>query len=149
VKLLYPASNDLASLPEVSTSTKISRYVSCEVCEGSSSGLRPPYGSDVVRDDLPKQPENSLSNLVEYDSDDEDGPTEYLHQCSCGHDTKEHGADPDKLGREEFGRRAEIAVRLEQRLEASGNLLDFDYIDTETETLRSQFKLPEPATSPL
>ena len=88
-------------------------------------GLRPPHGSDVVRDDLPKQPENSLSNLVEYDSDDEDGPTEYLHQCSCGHDAKEHGADPDKLGREEFGRRAEIAVRLEQRLEVRDPWLDW------------------------
>ncbi|THH20047.1 hypothetical protein EW146_g1247 [Bondarzewia mesenterica] len=151
MKLFYPASNDLLTLSEWSTSMKIARYIPCEACDGHCPGLRPPADAEVVRDDRPVEAENSLTGLVEYGSDDDvdDIPTDYLRQCSCGHNAKEHGADEEKLGKAEYERRAGIAVRIDELLKASGELLNFDYTDSEIESLRHRMKLPESVASPL
>ncbi|EJF65355.1 hypothetical protein DICSQDRAFT_132942 [Dichomitus squalens LYAD-421 SS1] len=46
------------------------------------------------------------------------------------------------IGHEEFVRRGRVAVRLDELLEDSGRLLDFDYSDEDIDSLRKQMVLP-------
>lgn len=120
-KLLYPASNDLSAHPD-SASIKIARNLHCTVCE-NCSGLRPGAGIELVRDDDSAERENALINdLVGYGSDDDDsgnGGLGYIGACRCGHSVKDHGADENLLGEEEFARRSALAVRIDECLEVS------------------------------
>ncbi|OSD06821.1 Bromodomain-domain-containing protein [Trametes coccinea BRFM310] len=50
----------------------------------------------------------------------------------------------DSIGHDEFARRGRVAVRLDELLEDSGRLLDFDYSDEDIDSLRKQMRLPEP-----
>ncbi len=42
----------------------------------------------------------------------------HLKICRCGHALEDHGCD-DSLNRDEFNRRAKVAVRIDELLEAS------------------------------
>ncbi|KAH8107246.1 hypothetical protein BXZ70DRAFT_1004111 [Cristinia sonorae] len=61
-----------------------------------------------------------------------------------------HTADKDIIGADEFARRGRVAVRIDELLEDMGLLLDFDYTDSDIESLRLQMRaLESPPKSPL
>ncbi len=114
MRALYPASNTLDALSDDLVALKIARHTPCSLCT-RCSGLYP--GSDIhpVRDDHP--PENSLTDLVQYGSDEEDNGITYLSRCGCSHSPQQHGADEAELDKEEYTRRANLALRIDQHLE--------------------------------
>ncbi|KAI0630310.1 hypothetical protein C8Q77DRAFT_1137435 [Trametes polyzona] len=134
MKVLYPTSHDIPSLPESHLSLKIARHSRCSACP-TCSGLHPPSGWRVFPD---------IPDGNESDDDDEPPPTRYLDRCQCGHGVSAHGADVESIGHDEFARRARVAVRLDELLEDSGRLLDFDYSDEDIDSLRKQMELPQP-----
>ncbi|KAI9060235.1 hypothetical protein FKP32DRAFT_1578312 [Trametes sanguinea] len=134
MKVLYPTSHDIPSLPDSHLALKIARHSRCSVCR-TCPGLHPPPGWRVFPD---------IPDGNESDDDDEPPPSRYLDQCQCGHGVDAHGADMDSIGHEEFARRGRVAVRLDELFEDSGRLLDFDYSDPDIDSLRKQMKLPEP-----
>ncbi|KAA1474031.1 Bromodomain-containing protein [Dentipellis sp. KUC8613] len=139
MKLLYPASNNLSHLNDLSTSIKIARHSPCTACE-SCPGLHPPPTFDLVRDD--KSSKNSLVDLAQYGSDDDDGMATYLLSCDCGHSVKDHGADETAVDQAEYARRARVAVKIDEHLENAGRLLDFEYSDEDMDSLRHQMRIP-------
>ncbi|PPQ89713.1 hypothetical protein CVT25_014114 [Psilocybe cyanescens] len=127
-KLKPPPDSSLLAL-------KIARHSPCSRCP-TCPGLHPPSGIDVVVDG---QSDSSLGDLGQYGSDDEDDPpSSYLSSCACGHGVNEHNADEKELGRVEFSRRARVAIRLDELLQDSGRLPDFDYTDEDISSLRKQ-----------
>jgi len=44
----------------------------------------------------------------------------YLSECQCGHDVPSHGADVSVLGRPEYQRRGQVAVRIDELLQVRG-----------------------------
>ncbi|PIL36145.1 hypothetical protein GSI_01805 [Ganoderma sinense ZZ0214-1] len=131
MKVLYPASHDIPSLPDSHLSLKISRHSRCSACS-TCLGLHPPPGWRVFSD---------ASDGSDSD-DDGEPPSKYLDRCECGHGVLHHGADMSSIGHEEFARRGRVAVRLDELLEDSGRLLDFDYSDEDIDSLRKQMVLP-------
>ncbi|TFK44365.1 hypothetical protein BDQ12DRAFT_594487, partial [Crucibulum laeve] len=135
MRLAYPASHLQSRLNDSLLALKIARHSPCSVCT-TCPGLHPPPGIDVVLDE--QFGESSLGDLEQYGSDDDDIPSTYLEQCECGHDTRQHNADESELGRGEFERRSRVAIRLDELLQDSGRLLDFDYDDEDITSLRRQ-----------
>ncbi|KAI0312750.1 hypothetical protein OF83DRAFT_1025088, partial [Amylostereum chailletii] len=135
MKLFYPTSNDLDKLPPELTALKIARHSPCAVCS-DCHGLHPSSDLELVRDD--RKTENSLTGLDEYGSDDEDEITDYLQLCGCGHASSDHGANEAVIERDEYVRRATVAIRLEVHLERIEKLLDFEYSDEEVVSLRRE-----------
>ncbi|KAI0775673.1 hypothetical protein BD413DRAFT_602875 [Trametes elegans] len=133
MKVLYPQSHDIPRLPNSHLSLKIARHSRCSLCS-TCTGLHPPPGWRVFSDS---------TDGDESDDDDEPPPTRYLDRCECGHGVSAHGADSG-LDRDEFVRRARVAVRLDELLEDSGRLLDFDYSDKDIDSLRKQLQPLEP-----
>ncbi|KAK1233163.1 histone acetyltransferase [Marasmius sp. AFHP31] len=78
--------------------------------------------------------------LDQYGSDDDEA-TDYLDTCECGHGTVEHGANIHSIGQEEFRRRSQVAVRLDENLEDVNKLLDFEYSDHDVASLRQRMTL--------
>ncbi|TFY76343.1 hypothetical protein EWM64_g7667 [Hericium alpestre] len=115
MKYLYPASNNLADLSPLSQAIKIARHSPCSACD-VCPGLHPSPASDIIRDDRVEN-SNSLTDLAQYGSDDDDGTTSYLLSCECGHSVKDHGADERALDEDEFARRARVAVKIDEHLE--------------------------------
>jgi hypothetical protein len=111
---LYPASNYLDTLSDDLIALKIARHTPCELCD-DCPGLHPSSHAHILRDGQP--PENSLTNLAQYDSDEEDNEIVYIRLCSCGHTPQQHGANGAELGKEEFTRRANLALRIDHHLE--------------------------------
>lgn len=107
MKVLYPTSHDIPSLPDSHLSLKIARHSCCSACS-SCSGLHPPNGWRVFSD---------IPDGNESDDDDEPPPTRYLDRCECNHGVDAHGANVSKIGHEEFIRRGKVAVRLDELLE--------------------------------
>ncbi|KAF7315512.1 Histone GCN5 superfamily [Mycena indigotica] len=138
MKYLYPASHDLDSLSDQQLSLKIARHCTCSSC--GCFGLHPDSGWNVVldSDDLDNNSDQSLPDLDQYASDDEDGPPSYLEMCACGHDMYDHGADQPQLGRDEFVRKARVAIRADEILQDVNKLLDFTYVDGDVLSLRKQ-----------
>ncbi|KAI0268752.1 hypothetical protein BC834DRAFT_821105, partial [Gloeopeniophorella convolvens] len=132
LKALYPASNTPDALSREHVALKIARHTPCSTC-ADCPGLHPAPETELFRDDRP--PENSLPDLAQYGSDDEDGGVGYLRLCECGHGPQEHGG-AGELEKEEYGRRAALALRIDQYLEEQGRLLDFAYSDAELRALR-------------
>ena len=114
MRILYPASNTPHALSDHLIALKIARHTPCSLCL-QCSGLHPADDLEIVRDDHP--PENSLTDLDQYGSDEEENGVTYLSQCACGHDPQQHGADSEELDKEEYMRRANLALRIEQHLE--------------------------------
>ena len=112
MKVLYPASHDIPSLPDSHLALKISRHSRCSACP-TCSGLHPPPGWRV------------LSDAYDGSDSDDDGepPTKYLDRCECGHGVMTHGADMSTIGHDEFTRRGRVAVRLDELLEVSAHTL--------------------------
>ncbi|KAI1794092.1 hypothetical protein LXA43DRAFT_997618 [Ganoderma leucocontextum] len=131
MKVLYPASHDIPSLPDFHLSLKISRHSRCSACS-TCLGLHPPPAWRVFSD---------ASDGSDSD-DDGEPPSKYLDRCACGHGVPHHGADMSSIGPEEYARRGRVAVRLDELLEDSGRLLDFDYSDEDIDSLRKQMVLP-------
>ena len=106
MKALYPASNEIPSLPDHHLAIKIARHSRCSTCS-TCPGLYPPPGWRVFLD------------TSDGDDSDDDGepPQGYLNECRCGHDVSAHGADVSSTGHEEFARRGRVAVRLDELLE--------------------------------
>ena len=114
MKVLYPASNTFDALSDDLIALKIARHTPCSLCI-RCPGLHPSSNIQLVRDGHP--PENSLTDLVQYGSDEEDNGVTYLSRCGCGHSPQQHGADEAELGKEEYTRRANLALRIDQHLE--------------------------------
>jgi len=114
MKVLYPASNTLDALSDDLIALKIARHTPCSLCI-RCPGLHPSSNIQLVRDGHP--PENSLTDLVQYGSDEEDNGVTYLSRCGCGHSPQQHGADEVELNKEEYTRRANLALRIDQHLE--------------------------------
>jgi len=114
MRVLYPASNSLDALSDALIALIIARHTPCSSCI-RCSGLHPASNIHLVRDNHP--PENSLTNLDQYGSDEEENDVTYLSQCACGHSPQQHGADEEELDKEEYTRRANLALRIEQHLE--------------------------------
>ena len=55
--------------------------------------------------------------------------------CRCGHDLQSHGLTEEE-GLDEFIRRAKVALRIDELLGDQNKLLDFDYIDEDSVSLR-------------
>ncbi|KAI8993065.1 hypothetical protein BD414DRAFT_483199 [Trametes punicea] len=134
MKVLYPSSHDIPSLSDSQLALKIARHSRCSLCQ-TCSGLRPPPGWRVFLD---------IPDGNDSDDDDEAPPSRYLDRCECGHDVNAHGADMASIDHDEFVRRGRVAVRLDELLEDSGRLRDFDYSDEDIDSLRKQMQLPEP-----
>ena len=113
MNVLYPAGFNTKSLPKAAIALKIARHSRCLHCS-SCPGLRP--SSDVLLSLDSDFPEDSLGDLAQYGSDDEDRQSRYLNICVCGHDTREHGADKHRLGEAEYARRARVAIRIDELL---------------------------------
>ncbi|KAH8995684.1 hypothetical protein EDB92DRAFT_1845494 [Lactarius akahatsu] len=146
MRVLYPASNTLDALSDDLIALKIARHIPCSPCT-RCSGLHPGSNIQLVRDSHPS--ENSLTDLVQYGSDEEDNDATYLSRCGCGHSPQQHGADEAELGREEYTRRANLALRIDQHLEVLGKLLDFAYSDAEVSALRDGMRMTMSLVSPL
>ena len=114
MRALYPASNTVDALSDDLIPLKIARHTPCELCD-DCPGLHPGPHVHVLRDGHP--PENSLTDLAQYGSDEEDNGTGYLRLCGCGHSPQHHGANTAELGEEEYIRRANLALRIDQHLE--------------------------------
>ena len=114
MRALYPASNNLDALSDHLIALKIARHTPCELCDDCPC-LHPASHAHIVRDGQP--PENSLTNLAQYGSDEEDNGITYIRLCGCGHTPQQHGANGAELGEEEFTRRANLALRIDHHLE--------------------------------
>jgi len=114
MRALYPASNNLGVLSDDLITLKIARHTPCELCD-DCLGLHPTSHAHILRDGQP--PENSLTNLAQYGSDEEDNGIAYIRLCGCGHTPQQHGANGAELGEEEFTRRANLAFRIDHHLE--------------------------------
>lgn len=114
MRVLYPTSNTLDALSDDLIALKIARHTPCSQCT-HCPGLHPGSNIQLARDDHP--PENSLTDLVQYGSDEEDDGVTYLSRCGCGHGPQQHGADEAELDKEEYTRRASLALRIDQHLE--------------------------------
>ncbi|CAA7261715.1 unnamed protein product [Cyclocybe aegerita] len=137
MKVAYPHSHSLDELNPPLLSLKIARHSPCSICH-NCSGLHPPPKVDVVLDG-----HNDSLDLGQYGSDDEfEEVSSYLQICRCSHNVKEHNADEAVLGKLEFNRRARVAIRLDEILQDSGRLLDFDYTDEDISSLRKQMGHP-------
>jgi histone acetyltransferase len=105
---LYPAGYDPLTLSKTAKALKIARNSRCLACS-SCPGLRPPSGVDVTLDS--SEPDPSLSDLFQ---SDEDKDVQLLSMCVCGHGVASHDADVERLGADEFARRARVAVRMDE-----------------------------------
>lgn len=114
MKVFYPASNSLDALSDNLIALKIARHTPCELCD-TCTGLHPGRNVHVLRDGQP--PENSLTDLAQYGSDEEESGTTYLRLCGCGHSPQQHGANAAELGEVEYTRRANLALHIDQHLE--------------------------------
>ncbi|KAF9232735.1 hypothetical protein BU15DRAFT_54683 [Melanogaster broomeanus] len=138
MKLSYPSTSD-TPLTDTALALKIARHSPCSACD-TCPALRPPPGSEVVLGDDDGH-RSSLGELNQYGSDEEDEPA-YLDSCVCGHDVGDHGANEAEIGKDEFSRRGRLAVRLDEILQATDKLLDFEYTDDDILALRQQMRLP-------
>lgn len=114
MKLLYPITNPRSKPTDSQLALKIARHSPCSTCN-TCSGLRPSPDVELVLIDASSN--NSLGNIAQYGSDDDDLVTEYLETCVCGHDVKEHGANVLEIGLDEFNRRGRAAMRLDENLQ--------------------------------
>ena len=114
MRALYPASNTFDALSDDLIALKIARHTRCDLCD-DCPGLHPGPHVHIHRDGQP--PENSLTDLAQYGSDEEDNGVSYLRLCGCGHSPRQHGANAAALGEEEYTRRARLALRIDQYLE--------------------------------
>ncbi|KAF9529213.1 hypothetical protein CPB83DRAFT_927116 [Crepidotus variabilis] len=139
MKVAYPVSHVFDELDSSSLSLKIARHSPCSICR-DCTGLHPPPKVDVVGDG---HSDSGLPDLGQYGSDDDDEEVSgYLDACACGHGVKEHNANEVTLGKSEFTRRGRVAIRLDEFLQDSGRLLDFDYTDEDILSLRKQMGHP-------
>jgi len=102
VKVAYPAGVDRDVLGPGLCALKIARHAPCTRCP--CPGLHPNSDTKVVSDQGD-------------DDDDDDEPLDnYMDSCECGHDVKTHNANEAELGRIEFNRRANVAIRIDELL---------------------------------
>ncbi|KAF9263301.1 hypothetical protein L218DRAFT_927786 [Marasmius fiardii PR-910] len=144
MKYLYPTSYNFSTLTKAQLSLKIARHSPCSVCS-TCKGLHPTPDTEIVLDDGSNPP--LLGDLGQYGSDD-DEPTSYIGTCSCGHTAAEHGANEHEIGPEEFRRRSQVAVRLDELLQEVNKLLDFEYSDEDIANLRQRMELPVSFVAP-
>lgn len=104
-QFLYPASHEFEKLTTDAINTKIARHSPCTVCDATCPGLHPSPTVDLLADDS----EELIGS----------GDVQYLSQCACGHGIQEHDADEGMLGRDEYIRRARVAIRLDEMLSVS------------------------------
>ncbi|KAI3618622.1 histone gcn5 superfamily [Moniliophthora roreri] len=146
MKYSYPTSADFDKLTHAQLCLKIARHTPCSICV-DCNGLHPASGVEVVPDDTSND-DPVLGDLGQYGSDD-DEMNPYLDSCACGHSYSEHGADKHEIGAEEFRRRSQVAVRLDENLQDVGKLLDFEYTDADIVSLRQRMKLPVSYVAPI
>src|SRR5712672_1052823 len=113
MRALFPYTTLFRSLSDDLIALKIARHTPCDLCD-DCPGLHPGSHVHIIRDGQP--PENSLTDLDQYGSDEEDNGIAYLRLCGCGHSTKQHGANAAELG-EEYTRRANQALHIDQHFE--------------------------------
>ncbi|KIJ49448.1 hypothetical protein M422DRAFT_161147 [Sphaerobolus stellatus SS14] len=130
---LYPASHIMDGLSQSALALKIARHSRCPLCS-DCQGLTP---------------KDEISVKLDSEWDERTmGPAAYLDSCRCGHTVAEHAAAED-VPREEYKRRGRVAIRLDELLDDTNQLWNFDYRDEDILSLRKQMRLPEEALSPL
>lgn len=115
MSVLYPADFSLQRLSKTALALKVARHSRCSKCD-SCPGLHPPPNVVVALDSSESKEDHSLGELAQYGSDDEDKDSSYLDLCACGHDTTHHRADELRLGKDEYARRARVAIRMDELL---------------------------------
>ena len=108
--MFYPSSSVLSQLSQRQLQLKIARHSVCTKCNPPCYGLRPPSHVQLTLDE-------------HYFLGDPGRDAHYLDSCACGHSCIEHGADIDRLGREEFTRKARVAIRLDEFLQVRAHSL--------------------------
>jgi histone acetyltransferase len=83
------------------------------------------------------RPPNSVKvKPISVKSDANDDGTQWgWEQCKCGHSLDSHGLTAQQ-GHDEFTRRAKVALRIDELLGDKRKLLDFDYEDEDTRSLK-------------
>lgn len=127
---LYPAvSEDFQSLSTSSRCIRIARHSHCSAC--GCRGLHPPDGIPIILDDSDEY-QDAVDQAEQADIPTDDG---FWMLCACGHGWDEHGAGTD-VSAAEMARRTRVAMRIDELLADGDNLADFDYTDTDIESLR-------------
>ena len=131
LSFLYPAvsTEDVASTSSASRSIRIARHTHCSAC--SCTGLHPPDNIPIVLDDS-EDYQDALEQAEQIEFPNEDG---FWSMCACMHGWDEHGAGMDVSAIETM-RRARAAFRIDEILNDMGKLTDFNYMDSDIESLR-------------
>lgn len=104
---LYPSSPDITSLNREALALKVARHSHCSECE-DCRGLTPNPLFNVVLD----SEWNPVSS----------GHVGYIKACRCGHDVGDHASFED-VSAEEVNRRGRVAIRLDELLEVSIDII--------------------------
>ncbi|KAG8906716.1 histone acetyltransferase [Tulasnella sp. 403] len=134
---LYPAvSENIDALSTSARAIKVARHSSCSACV--CRGLHPPESIPVVLDDS-EDYQDAIGQAEQADIPTDDG---FWMICTCGHGWDEHGAGTD-VSVAEMRRRTKVAMRIDELLFDVGRLTDFEYTDSDIESLRKQMVLPQ------
>ncbi|KAG8825539.1 histone acetyltransferase [Serendipita sp. 401] len=85
-------------------------------------------------------PQNEQKFEIILEAEDADFSEEST-ACACGHSWYKHGS-LDRLVDAEIERRAKVALRIDEFLDESNHLANFNFTDEEIESLRKQMELP-------
>ncbi|KAG8832245.1 hypothetical protein FRC18_005322, partial [Serendipita sp. 400] len=85
-------------------------------------------------------PQNEQKFEIILEAEDADFSEEST-ACACGHSWYKHGS-LDRLVDAEIERRAKVALRIDEFLDESNQLANFNFTDEEIESLRKQMELP-------
>lgn len=138
--LLYPSGvRSVFKLSPYQRLIKIARHTPSSSADPDSSaclGFKPSEYEEIVEDPISRSSRHDPRNV-----DDDKLRSEWSAvPCdNCGRNIEEHAALGD-ADDEEAVRRAKVAVRLDELLEDKGKLLEFDYVDTDIESLRKQMR---------
>lgn len=141
----YPSNAaELGELSLVQQKLKLARHSACGVSHYSStssrhhdppcdcSGYKPAEGVKVKALPVRKSGSSHQDGQIGW-------PT-----CRCGHDQESHGLLGLDVDSDEFKRRVKVALRMDELLEDSNNLLSFDHDDEDLASLRKQLKPSTP-----
>lgn len=141
--LLYPSgARSLHRLSPFQRLIKVARHTPSSAVGGTETssqsclGFRPSEYEEVVEDPVSR---GSRHDSRHVDDDKLKAAWRAVSCDTCGRSVEEHAALSD-ADDEEATRRAKVAVRLDELLEDKGKLLDFDYVDSDIESLRKQMR---------
>ncbi|KAJ1020726.1 hypothetical protein NDA16_004118 [Ustilago loliicola] len=138
--LLYPSGvRSALKLSPYQRLIKVARHTPSSSADSDSatcSGFKPSEYEEIVEDPISRSSRHDPRSV---DDDKLKAEWNAVPCDTCGRNVEEHAALSD-ADDEEATRRAKVAVRLDELLEDKGKLLDFDYVDTDIESLRKQMR---------